>query len=1666
MANNISEIREEIRSKDETNPLLLLGDDQLKERLYNNSDSLQEKYTDYASFQKTFGEADKIIERQKYLKESPFNYSITKKLADVFEGDNLKLLRARQKLKLQTPLSAGVSDTLSGVGSILEDYTPVGRLPDRVKAGFADAFSLSKGVLFGQDNLVTEDEDGYKKSVVAPENTITNTLVRGGSSLAVPYGGTLRAFNYADKFRQASKIKKAQKLFPDSTVKSVKSVPSKYPITKLAAKTLVASEVSSQVAINPENALVGNFIGKFIGDDKETLQTLIEYVSADESKTDGENRVALLFDGLFLSGTITAGVKIGGLVFNSSKKLLRYFKDIKAKGTVEEKKELIETITEASKESPSATKTLYEFNEEGIPVPVRPVAAKDSWKQKKEYELKTPDVRAPEPEDVLNLYGFSENSFLRNSDFILGAFGRSRGTYTPKMFEVLNLNANAAVAWSSKGEQLMRQVDNTLESLAKNPSVNLNKKQLDKLFDNYITGKGNLDDLPVALQEVAKDSRTQIDIVSEMISQSKYVSPELRKVIGNELGVYLRTTYKKFDDPNWKPSSKVIRDGVQMVYKKMSKYKVNEEKMMTAKGRESIRKEAEASIDIILRNAKYSENVFDFLNTVKGTGQAKVIFKEKQKLSKEIQNLLGVETETSKRIFSTLNTLGEFIHSQSTFAKFKELGYNKYFFDKPTGQFSFQIKGKQFGALDKMYTTDTMRLNFYNPVKLAIEKDGSGVVDFGVNAVKMMYATKGFSQGSKTVFNNITHERNFQSSGLIMLGNGMNPISRKSYKHLQVAWSSVKLTDNVAINNLYNKYLSLGITNQNAKIGDIRSLLESAEKTGAGGIINKYAETFKVKKVYDKVTKAYVAEDDIWKIAVFENELATLKKALPTEKLSVLEREAARITRNTMPTYDMIPFGFKALRYSPWGNYMSFHAERFRNTFHTYKQAAEEINSGNSILVKRGYKRLGAKVAVGQRGAAITAFTSLQLAGVGKEEDKHIKSLMQQDYHGDDWVYDTQASTGKLTFSDVKYTDPDGPVNDVISTVFEYTNTDNMSQQDFEERLFTAVTDSFGKILAPFVDETILFGAVADLTFRNGQTAQMDGSLETIPNWDTTSNKTMDSRMNNFMVGTKHVLNKAFKPVILDNVGNIISAFRAKEDKYGVKKNVELEVFKNLVGFNFKAVDRDNLYKSLAQNVGRFNGEKGIATNEIMYKDIENSRVELSEEDVLENFKSANRQYYIQYSQTAHKVNSILELAKLDNSRVQQGGESRFNLDYDTTRKTLEEKGMPTAIINQMLRSDSNPQFIPLSFSEEKFSRLYKMNPNLDIGYLRAELNNARINFLKLPVLDMRSDYSEKDIKAFKETTTKSEPRLKKYKGLEVNVPYTKDESETRINKFTGVPYVEQMDRLGFVDGGNVGNPIVGTEILNNEIIKTFQDGTTSSTIIKETEEQGLKQVAPIVEFLTGGTLFKTGKVIGEVGGEIIQKKIMPKTIYHGSGVNNLKTIKSTNSRMDNPSSGLQSVIFASSSKGTAAIYAKNQVPEVGVKNILTKGVVDKGTVYPIDTSEISKNVIKSFGKNKVINSASPPKKLLKNLDKEIKFLSSSSAKSLLGNDFKRQAKSLKMFKAQLTKDKDIYVTKVNPTVRNFLEKNNISVIKTNPVKGKSTYILVRDEVSPISKGK
>ena len=49
-----------------------------------------------------------------------------------------------------------------------------------------------------------------------------------------------------------------------------------------------------------------------------------------------------------------------------------------------------------------------------------------------------------------------------------------------------------------------------------------------------------------------------------------------------------------------------------------------------------------------------------------------------------------------------------------------------------------------------------------------------------------------------------------------------------------------------------------------------------------------------------------------------------------TNRLSTeaLEKKAAEIIRNTLPTYDLVPTAAKALRKLPIGNFFAFTAER------------------------------------------------------------------------------------------------------------------------------------------------------------------------------------------------------------------------------------------------------------------------------------------------------------------------------------------------------------------------------------------------------------------------------------------------------------------------------------------------------------------------------------------------------------------------------------------------------------------------------------------------------------------------------------------------------------------------------------------------------------------
>ena len=1594
MASELNKIRQEIYDTYKDSKYLAMSDNDLAINLYR-TDKYKDKFSSFEEFnvyinKDADGKKTPLEDRQ-----SPYNSSNIEKIQESLFGalpdQSIFGFAPESFRKTVGAVVPNVAQSLGSIVTSVDDYAG-GVIPQSVREGAADYSTSLATLLAGKSQIQTkvDPETGSKIGVVNPKTSGLGTVVReiGEFSLASPF----KTVGVLTDAMKAKKLKKIQEKIPSATRLS-----SKYNRRYDVGKYLVAGEIGSQVSMTPEEAVIGNMLGDFIGDDKGMLTKLVDYVSADANKTEGENRIALLFDGLFTAGAVGGVLRYGGKAFKSSKEMFGYFKNFKNTASSEKKKEFIETVKTTVEESPISTKTPKE-------------------------------LRGPESDDVLKLWRFSDNPVARGLDAIWGGFFRSEGTLTPKAYKMMNLNKNAQIAWAAKGEYLMTSIDSQIKTMAKSADNVLTEKQLEDLFDNYLFGGKEIVTLPESMRKTAKETRDTIDELSEMIGQSRGVDKELRKAIKENLGSYLRTTYKKFEDPNYKPSDEVKDSAIDFIY---GKYLKSAERKNGVKSfikkenpdtyKQVLRKQAEGAIEVLLRDAKYSDDFFQFINTVNAGKDSKVIFDKKKNIAKEIQNLLGKEDNTATRVFSTINTLSDFLYKQNSFEKLRVFGENKYLFPEnmgPIGQFNTQIKGKQFGALDGMWTTDTMSLNFLQPLSVQLNINNP-VFDKAGNGIKLLYATKGFSQASKTVLNNVTHERNFQSSAVIMISNGLNPFKKESWDAMQVAWNNVTKGTDEDLVNLYNKYLRLGVTNQNAKIGDIRALVKSAEKTGVAGHANKILDAslteggLSIRKGYKGIERAYVAEDDIWKIAVFENELATLRKAFPDRSIADLEQQAADLVRNTMPTYDMVPAAYKLLRYSPVGNYFSFHAERFRNTYHTYKQAVKEISSDNKVLNTRGWQRLGAKTAVGGFGGLGVSYGSLKLAGVGEDEDKYIKSIMKKDYHGDNWVYDTHDKTGDLLFVDTKGIDPDAPVNDAfLKPYMDIIGTGNVVEEELDNKIIEAFTNSLSGVLSPFLDETILTGAIFDLTVRKG----IDAEGFKVPGWNDTKNKTFETRMNNVVAGFQHIYNDAIEPAMVGNMKGLAISTSGKEDKYGFRKSTDLEIYRNITGFNFMPINEENLLKQLNSKIYNFKSEKSIAAG-MIDANYESLRNPITEKDLYEQFLDGNRQYYRQYVKTFDTIYGLKQLMRIDDVRESKGIPKRYNLTDKKIRNTLKDSGLSRLEIDEIFnRNYTTADFVALKVSENQLDKFMAMHPDANRARIEATLESMYIQLQRLPLIQLDDEYTQTEREALE--FLKSE-RLPKSLGGLVGEEYisgpevsnTKQNASERVDPITQEPYAE---RENFQDGGDV------------EGLTRIYD-----------EDQGLKRVSPIADVVLGLGAFKFGKGLKEIGEEVVQKATMPKEVIHGSSVKNLREIKAANAMVSKPNEGLQSAIYTSKRGGLSSDYGF------------------QGTQYPIDTSDISsiQNII-NLGKNKVINSNRPPKKFLKSLESAIK----NAKKNINSKSSRKEARELTYFKNSLGK-KD-YISDVGPSVRKFLDNNNIKVVRTkNRLEDEPTYILIEDMV-------
>ena len=94
----------------------------------------------------------------------------------------------------------------------------------------------------------------------------------------------------------------------------------------------------------------------------------------------------------------------------------------------------------------------------------------------------------------------------------------------------------------------------------------------------------------------------------------------------------------------------------------------------------------------------------------------------------------------------------------------------------------------------------------------------------------------------------------------------------------------------------------------------------------------------------------YIAEDDFWKVTMYETEKFRRADAYAKANIKgfdldsrALKEEAADIVRNTIPNYAYVGDFVRTMRVTPFGNFMSWPSEVFRTSGGIFEQILKDI---------------------------------------------------------------------------------------------------------------------------------------------------------------------------------------------------------------------------------------------------------------------------------------------------------------------------------------------------------------------------------------------------------------------------------------------------------------------------------------------------------------------------------------------------------------------------------------------------------------------------------------------------------------------------------------------------------------------------------------------------
>ena len=511
---------------------------------------------------------------------------------------------------------------------------------------------------------------------------------------------------------------------------------------------------------------------------------------------------------------------------------------------------------------------------------------------------------------------------------------------------------------------------------------------------------------------------------------------------------------------------------------------------------------------------------------------------------------------------------------------------------------------------------------------------------------------------------------------------------------------------------LYERLLKVGLVKTNPITGELDRLSQDFYKSSFVDPATTQSKAFrgfanlaqKGKKFYGKVQDAYVAEDDFWKTITwglernrYEDIFSKLgvnstnfKKILDGTEEGIsrqlsdyvkqgvkrnfdpvagtylgsfddfLDEFAANLSRNLVPNYAYIGRAGKALRLSPFGNFIAFPLEILRTGSNIIEQGIKERATGIPELVSLGNKRLlsfGLTVG-GIPKIAQESFKAMH--DVDNEEMEALRRIVPEWSKNSTLLPMGRDKNGYLKYVDFSYSNAYDTLMRPFNTVFNAIADGNNDETSLKQALGKGLQESAVELLKPFTEESIFTEALVDSTIRRG--IGRDGRRV----WSEA-----DDPFVKIAKGFGHVA-KSFEPGSYRQLQRLGNSLLGKTDpKYGREYNL-FDELPGLAGFGIKQSDPE---RSLVYKTSEFGSNLKKSENLFTVPLLRGGRV--SPEDIINGYQYSEQARFHVLKKMAKDIDAMRELGMPD---------------YKIKRELKKRKGISKKVVNDLMLGVYTPK--------------------------------------------------------------------------------------------------------------------------------------------------------------------------------------------------------------------------------------------------------------------------------------------------------------------------------------------------------------------------------------